>query len=61
MKEWKFIMKYLLKLANSFQHKTTNNFLTIILKYGLQPYLHITTCMKRKRKQLWFVNKEFLV
>jgi hypothetical protein len=29
----------LLKLANSLQHKTTNSFLTIVFRFGLQPYL----------------------
>jgi len=29
----------LLKLANSLQHMITNNFLTIVFKFGLQPYL----------------------
>jgi len=33
----------LLKLANSFQHRTTNSFLTIIFRSGLQPYLHVAT------------------
>jgi hypothetical protein len=38
----------LLKLANSLQHKITYNFLIIILKSRLQPYLRVTTtCMKR--------------
>jgi hypothetical protein len=41
----------LLKLANSLQQKTTYSFLTTILKYGLQPYLHVTTCMKRETLQ----------
>jgi hypothetical protein len=37
----------LLKLANSFQHKTTNSFLTIVFKYGLQPHMCVAiTCMK---------------
>jgi hypothetical protein len=41
--------KRLLKLTNNLQHKTTNNFLTIIFRSGLQPYLHVTTIgMKRK-------------
>jgi hypothetical protein len=31
----------LLKLANSLQHKTIYNFLTIVFGYGLQPYLHV--------------------
>jgi hypothetical protein len=39
----------LLKLANSLQHKTIDRFLTIIFRYGLQPYLHVATVgMKRK-------------
>jgi hypothetical protein len=33
----------LLKLTNSFQHKTTYSFLTIIFRFGLQPYLHLAT------------------
>jgi hypothetical protein len=37
----------LLKLANSFQHKTTYSFLTTIFKSKLQPYFHVTTSMKR--------------
>ncbi len=42
----------LLKLANSFQHKTTNSFLTIIFGYGLQPYLRVAiTRMKRETLQ----------
>jgi hypothetical protein len=42
----------LLKLANSLQHKTTNSFLTTILKFILQPYMHVpTTNMKRKTLQ----------
>jgi hypothetical protein len=41
-----------LKLANSLQHKTTNNFLIIVFKYGLQPYSHVaTTSMKRETLQ----------
>jgi hypothetical protein len=52
MKEWKFIKKNyerLLKLANNFQHMTTYNFLVIVFKYGLQPYMCIITLgMKRK-------------
>jgi hypothetical protein len=31
----------LLKLANSLQHKTIDSFLTIVFKYGWQPYLHV--------------------
>jgi hypothetical protein len=39
----------LLKLANNFQHITTNSFLTNVFKCGLQPYLHVATAgMKRK-------------
>jgi hypothetical protein len=39
----------LLKLANSLQHKATNNFLTTIFIFGLQPYLRVAiTDMKRK-------------
>jgi hypothetical protein len=42
----------LLKLANSFQYKTTNSFLTIIVRFGLQPYLHVAiTSMKRETLQ----------
>jgi hypothetical protein len=42
----------LLKLVNSLQHKPTNNFLTTIFKFGLQPYLHVgTTSMKRETLQ----------
>jgi hypothetical protein len=42
----------LLKLANGLQHKTINSFLTIIFKFGLQPYLCVaTTSMKRKTPQ----------
>jgi hypothetical protein len=32
----------LLKFANNLQHKTTNNFLTIVFISKLQPYLHVT-------------------
>jgi hypothetical protein len=39
----------LLKLANSLQHKIINNFLTIIFKYGLQPYLHVTRASMKKK------------
>jgi hypothetical protein len=36
-------------LANSHQHKIIDNFLTIIFKFGLQPYLYVTIAgMKRK-------------
>ncbi len=39
----------LLKLANKLQHKITNSFLTIVFKYRLQPYLHVTIVnMKRE-------------
>jgi hypothetical protein len=42
----------LLKLGNNLQHKATNNFLTIIFRFGLQPYLHVaTTSMKRETLQ----------
>jgi hypothetical protein len=42
----------LLKLTNSFQHKTIDNFLTIIFRFGLQPYLRVTTVgMKRETLQ----------
>ncbi len=42
----------LLKLTNSLQHRTTICFLTIIFKFGLQPYLHVTTTgMKRETLQ----------
>jgi hypothetical protein len=42
----------LLKLANSLQHKTTYNFLTIIFKSKSQPYLHVaTTGMKKETLQ----------
>ncbi len=37
----------LLKLANSLQHKTTNGFITIIFKSGLQPYLKVKIGMKK--------------
>jgi hypothetical protein len=41
----------LLKLANSL-HKTINSFLTTVFKYGLQPYLRVTTIgMKRETLQ----------
>jgi hypothetical protein len=31
---------------------TTNSFLTIVFRSGLQPYLHVaTTCMKRETLQ----------
>jgi hypothetical protein len=39
----------LLKLANSLQHTTTDNFLTIVFKFGLYPYLHVVIVgMKRE-------------
>jgi hypothetical protein len=39
----------LLMLANSLQHKIINNFLTIVFKSRLQPYLCVaTTCTKTK-------------
>jgi hypothetical protein len=42
----------LLKLANSLQHRTINNFLTTILKSRLQPHLHVATAsMKRETLQ----------
>jgi hypothetical protein len=42
----------LLKLANSLQHKATNSLLTIIFRFGLQPYLCVAiTNMKRKTLQ----------
>jgi hypothetical protein len=42
----------LLKLANSFQHKTTDNFLIIVFRFGLQPYLRVATVgMKKKTMQ----------
>jgi hypothetical protein len=42
----------LLKLANNLQHKTTDNFLTIIFRFGLQPYLRVATIgMKKKTMQ----------
>jgi hypothetical protein len=42
----------LLKLANSLQHKTTNSFLTIVFKFGLQLYLHVAIAsMKKERLQ----------
>jgi hypothetical protein len=44
-----FYYEKLLKLGNSLQHRTTNNFLTTIFKSGLQPYLHVATIgMKRE-------------
>jgi hypothetical protein len=42
----------LLKLANSLLNKTINSFLIIVFKFGLQPYLHVTTpCMKKETLQ----------
>jgi hypothetical protein len=38
----------LLKLANSLQQKTAYSFLTTVFRFRLQPYLHVTTCMKRE-------------
>jgi hypothetical protein len=38
----------LLKLANSLQHKTIDNFLTTIFKTGLQSYLRVTTTFMKK-------------
>jgi hypothetical protein len=39
----------LLKLTNILQHKTTDNFLTIVFKFGLYPYLRVAIVgMKRK-------------
>jgi hypothetical protein len=38
----------LLKLANSLQQKTTNSLFIIIVKYGLQPYLHVATIGMRR-------------
>ncbi len=38
----------LLKLANSLQHMIIDNFLTIIFKSGLQPYMCVTTKGKKK-------------
>jgi hypothetical protein len=41
----------LLKLANCLQHNTTNNFLAIVFRSRLQPYLRVITCMKRETLQ----------
>jgi len=42
----------LLKLANCLQHNTKNNFLAIVFRSRLQPYLRVTTTgMKRKTPQ----------
>jgi hypothetical protein len=39
----------LLKLANSLQHRTIDNFLTTIFRSRLQPYLHVVIVgMKRE-------------
>jgi hypothetical protein len=55
----------LLKLANSLQHTTTNNFLTIVFRSRLQPYLHVTIAsMKReffKLKQLTIYQYHIIV
>jgi hypothetical protein len=56
----------LLKSANSLQHKTTNNLLTIVFRFGLQPYLRVAIIgMKKETQQhnketTFFVKKEFL-
>jgi hypothetical protein len=41
----------LLKLTNSLQHMTTNNFLIIICRFGLQPCMRVTIGMKRETLQ----------
>jgi hypothetical protein len=42
----------LLKLANSLQHRTIDNFLITIFRYRLQPYLHVAIVgMKRETLQ----------
>ncbi len=41
----------LLKLANNLQHNIRNSLLTIVFRTRLQPYLHVTTSMKRKTLQ----------
>jgi hypothetical protein len=42
----------LLKLVNSLQHKTINIFLTIAFRFGIQPYLCVsTTSMKKETLQ----------
>jgi len=47
-----FYYERLLKLANSFQHRTIDSFLTTIFRFGLQPYLHVATIgMKRETLQ----------
>ncbi len=38
----------LLKLANSFQQKTTHSFLITVFISGLQPYLHVATTSMKK-------------
>jgi hypothetical protein len=38
----------LLKLANSLQHKTIDSFLTIVLRFGLQPYLCVAIASMKK-------------
>jgi hypothetical protein len=40
----------LLKLANHLQHRIIDNFLIIVFRFGLQPYMRVaaTSCMKRK-------------
>jgi hypothetical protein len=41
-----------LKLANNLQHKTTNSFLIIVFRFGLQPYLCLVIKgMKRETLQ----------
>jgi hypothetical protein len=56
----------LLKSTNSLQHKTTNNFLNTIFRYGLQPYLHVAIVSMKKetlqqnKEATLFVKKEFL-
>jgi hypothetical protein len=62
MKRVEVYYERLLKLANSLQHKTTNNFLTTTFKSKLQPYLHVgkEKLCSNIRKQHWFVKKEFL-
>jgi hypothetical protein len=42
----------LLKLANSFQHMTIDNFLATIFRYGLQPYL----CSNNKHEEKNFAT-----
>jgi hypothetical protein len=38
----------LLTLANSLQHKTINSLLTIIFRFGLQPYLCVAIISTKK-------------